>query len=218
MKRFVASALAVVAFAAMPAHAQLSPGVSGFSSAPTSASEAEYWIMIRKLGLCLADSKRDQSEAFLATEPGSPEEGKAFDEIFHRFRNRCMGNFVRASMVRGHVRGSIAEGMIDMMPEGQLERAFFTPPSAPELVTSLHDFAECYVAAKPRVAQQFLAETKVGTKGELEAVRQMSVDFGPCLPSGVEIRISPVDVRMAIAEAIYQVAHQASSVNYEGDS
>ncbi len=207
----------LAALIAIPASAQLAPGVSGYSTAPTQASEAEYWIMIRKLGLCLADSKRDQAVAFLATEPGSTEEDEAFDNIFHRYRNRCMGNFINANIIRGHVRGSIAEGLVRLMPEDRVERALAVALSPPEHVASLHDFAECYVANNPLVAREFLLQTKVGTKGELEAVRQMAVNFGPCIPSGAEVRVDPVDVRMAVAEALYRVVHDMPAELSEGN-
>ena len=204
MRRAFSLIALAMAFAA-PSHAQLSPGTSGFSSAPTTASEAEYWIMIRRLGVCLADAKHDQSVAFIASTPGSKEEDAAFAELFHRNTNRCMGNFVSASMLRNHVRGSVAEGLLNLMGEDQIREAVILPSQAPEDVRSIHQFAYCYVANHPQTAYQFLDETRVGTKGEIAAIRQMAADFGPCFPDGVSIEINPVNVRAAIAEAYYRL-------------
>lgn len=207
--------LGVLGLGAMPAQAQLSPGTSGFSSAPTAASDAEYWIMMRTLGACLADSKHDQSVAFLASIPGSPAEDAAFETLFHRNTNRCMGNFVSASMRRAHLRGLVAEGLFEQMAEDRRRLGLAADRPAPEAVSSLHDFAACYVAGHQAEAIQFLEETKVGTKGEVAAIRQMAADFGPCLPQGVEVRIVPVNIRMAVAEALYRAANGLPDLNIQ---
>ena len=204
MKRLLLLFAFGLAFAT-PTYAQLSPGTSGFSSAPTTASEAEYWIMIRRLGVCLADAKHHQSITFITSSPGSKEEDAAFSELFHRNTNRCMGNFVSASMLRNHVRGSVAEGLLNLMDEEEIRKAVILPSQAPEEIRSIHEFAYCYVANHPQTAYQFLDETRVGTKGEIAAIRQMATDFGPCLPEGVSIEINPVNVRAAIAEAYYRL-------------
>lgn len=201
----VAAALLV---SSLPAAAQLSPGTSGFSSAPVSASEAEYWSMVRTLGGCLADSKRAQSEAFLATASGTPEESAAFAPLFHRKSNRCMGNFIRASIVRAHIRGSIAEGLFEQMDETQRAQGLAMPIAEPESIRSLHDFARCYVSRHQADAAALLAETKLASKGESEAIRQMSADFSECFPADREVTIVPIDIRMAIAEQLYHAARR----------
>ena len=206
MRRFAYILALLVCGYSSSVHAQLAPGYSGFSSAPTSASEAEYWSMMRRLGGCLADSKKDMAIAFLVTEPGSDEEDTAFRPLFHRNSNRCMGNFVSASMLRAHVRGSIAEGLFEQMSAADRAVGFAVPIDSPEDVRTLHQFAECYVAGNRDEAIAFLEMTKVGTKGEAQAVRQMAANFGPCLPEGVEVKIVPIDIRMAVAEALYHSA------------
>ena len=210
MKRACVQMLGVVTPAALvaasPAHAQLAPGASGWSSAPTEASEAEYWIMMRRMGLCLADAKREQSVAFMDATPGSAAEDAAVKALFNRSRNRCMGNFVSASMLRSHMRGVVAEGLVELLPDQQrqaLARSGGTPPAE---VLNFHDFARCYVANHPSVAIDFLSQTKVATDGEREAIRQMASDFGPCLPADREVRINPMNARMAIAEAVFHAA------------
>ena len=205
MKSLLIGGLAL-AFSISPAHAQLSPSASGFSSAPTDASEVEYWTMMRRLGACLADSKTAAAQAFLATSPDTDEEGSAFQSLFHRNSNRCMGNFVSASMRRAYLRGMIAEGLFKQMPEAQRARGLAKETVVPDAIGSLHDFAQCYVAKHQRDAIVFLEGTKVATKGELEAVRHMAADFGPCFPEGKHITINPDSIRMAVAEALYRAA------------
>ncbi len=201
-----AAALALFGLASS-AQAQLAPGYSGFSSAPTTASEAEYWTMMRRLGACLADSKTQAATAFLQTEPGSKAEDEAFAPLFHRHSNRCMGNFVSASMQREHIRGLIAESLFEQMPAGQRPAVVEAANDVEgEQIRTLHQFGQCYVSDHPQEAIAFLNATKVGTKGEVQAIRQMATQFGPCLPDGVEVKIVPVDIRMAIAEALFHAA------------
>lgn len=188
----------------VPASAQLSSGYSGYSSAPTSGTDEDYWYLVRQLGGCLTSSKAEESVAFLATQPGSAAEGEAWDDLFsRRVRNPCMQNFVSASLVRGHVRGAMAEAMFERAMKEAEPQA--TPVfAAPEYVANIYDFASCYVATNYSDARALLSETKASTNGELQFIREMAADFGPCLPDGAEVQIVPVDVRFAIAEALYR--------------
>ena len=158
--RLILLASLVPLAAASPAAAQLAPGISGFSSAPTNASEGEYWEFIRRLGLCLADAKEADARAFLAATPGSAGETAVFGRLFHRQTNSCMGNFVAASFPRAYVRGAIAEGFVKMMSEA--ERAAIASRAISDVsdVRTMHDFARCYVAQQPATALAFLAETR----------------------------------------------------------
>ena len=185
--------------------AQFAPGNSGFSSAPTQGSENEYWWLLRELGHCLSRSKTDEARAFLSTAIDTPAEETAFDELFHAQRNVCMRNYVNLTTVRAHIRGAVAEGMYERhVPD----RASFRPAAAApnEPVQDLHDFARCYVADHAETAHAFLVDTRLGNRDEIEAVRGMAADFGPCLPQGAEVRLNPPEVRMAIAEALYHAA------------
>jgi hypothetical protein len=194
------------ALLAVPAHAQLAPGRSGFSDAPTVAHESEYWEMMGNLGECLARIKAEQARAFVESDIDSAAESEAFELLFNRTRNVCLGNFVRAGMLRSHVRGVVAEGLFKRMPAETVANFTAAPPAAPAVVVSLHDFARCYVVSHPATARRLIEETRVATKGETEFVRGIASDFGPCLPQGTEITIRPTSVRMAIAEALYRAA------------
>ena len=169
-----------------------------------------------RFGQCIARTKKDEAVAFLASEIDTSEEAAAFDSLFGRARNMCMGNFVSAQMLRSHVRGVVAEGLFERLDREQAERNLMAERAGPEEVSGIHDFAACYVASHPVEARGLLDETRVGTKGEAEYVRQLAPGFGDCLPQGIEVRIYPIDVRMAFAEALYHAANQAPQLMTQG--
>lgn len=192
----------------VPASAQLSPGMSGRSTAPRDAGEDQYWFMIRQLGACLADMKTEQSVAFLESEIGSRNENRAFDALFNRSRNVCMRNFVSASVLRAHVRGAVAEGLYKRNVDGW-NADMTVPVTPPESIGSIHDFARCYISANFTVSRGLLDDTKLATDSEQEYVDQMASGFQPCLPAGRDVRLKTINVRMALAEALY---HATKSV------
>ena len=187
-----------------PAAAQLSSGISGQSSAPVQGVPKDYWIMIRKLGLCTADRKPELSHAFLATEPGTSEEKAAFDALFNKRGNMCMGRYASGTLLIAHFRGSLAEAFVQMADDEHRAAVLAGPLPAPEIVGSLKQFAQCYLAARPSESWVLLRDTKVGFGEELEAMRELAPGFAECLPSDREVSLSPVAIRMSLAEAMYQ--------------
>ncbi|GGD52244.1 hypothetical protein GRI62_05565 [Erythrobacter arachoides] len=206
-----AMAFAALCVIAVPAQAQLSSGTSGFSSAPVNASEAEYWQMMGRLGQCLANSKEEASRTFLAAPIDSEAENAAFAALFHRQSNRCMGNFVSASLLRAHVRGVVAEGLIEQLPEDRRAALVATPPAEPDTIANLHDFARCYVAMHPAESMTLLRETRLQSAGELAYIQQIAGDFGACLPEGRDVSLRPLNVRLALAEALHHAATSEES-------
>lgn len=200
-----------------PALAQLSPSTSGFSSAPTSANDEEYFYMLRQLGPCLASNKRDRSIAFLDAAIDSPQEAAAFDALFGDTTNRCMQNFVSATLVRAWVRGVVAEGLFkDAMrdwPEGTVPAI-----EEPESIASIHDFARCYVAQDFAAARGLIEETRLGDKSELARMRELAPTFGPCMPQGSQIALKPMNIRMALAEALYHATRNPGAARLPGQS
>ncbi len=215
MKRFALLAVfaSLLVSQGSPSLAQLGPGYSGYSSAPREGTDRDYWHLIRQLGYCLSSSKPDESRDFLATKPGSQGENEAWDGLFRqRRRNPCMRNFTSATMLRAHVRGSIAQAIFKRAfddREGRMEPVFYEP----DIVRNIHDFADCYVAANFESAQTLVNDTRISSEGEIEYIRGMVDGFGPCLPSGADVRIEPTAVRLAIAEALFRttLAPDASS-------
>lgn len=200
--RWLALALiGVLAFPAISA-AQIKPTASGTSSSPVQATTEEYWWIIGEMGRCLANSKTQDATLFMATKIGSSEEGKAFRALINRRHNSCMRDFVRLSFPRAHMRGAIAEGLY--------WRALGDRASAPSFkpidrvgVTSIHDFARCYIVRNSDSAHSLLSESKVGTRKERQMIQQLAPDFGACISEGATISIDPPQVRLAIAEAAY---------------
>lgn len=204
--------------AVMPVHAQLAPGISGYSGAPIEGSQRDYWYLVRQLGDCMSTSKQDESIHFLTTGPGSRAENAAWDDLFNngRSNNPCMRNFVSASIVRAHVRGAIAESIFKRRIAEQDAR-FVPVLSEPATITTIHDFADCYVASHFDNAQGLLDKTKLSTQGELQFVQEIVSEFPPCLPNYENIRIVPTDIRLALAEALYRTTITAG-VAEVGDS
>ncbi|QNE04383.1 hypothetical protein [Croceicoccus marinus] len=192
---------------AAPARAQLSLSTSGYSSAPTEAGEAETMRFMRRLGSCIAERKHDLGVAFLASEIGSPAEDAVVAELFKGNRNICMGNMVSASMRRAYIRGSVAEWLYKSFADDRRLNAVVAGAREPEVVVTMHDFADCFVAREPAMADGLVSQTLLGTEGETDYVREMAQSFGSCLPSGREVRIVPIQIRMAIAEALYHAAN-----------
>lgn len=194
------------------AQAQLAPGYSGQSSAAREASAPEYWYMLRQMGACVATEKRDDATAFLATTPGSDAETRVFRKMFGSNRNFGMRDFVSASFIRAHLRGSIAEGLYEGLA---LQPPSSSPSSSPETaqpLANLHDFARCYVALNAAAAHELMISTRMNTVEERKTVARMASGFAPCLPAGREVSLSPLDVRLALAEALYKRAVGAAQL------
>ena len=189
------------------ASAQLAPGYSGFSDAPTTATEDQYWSFMRELGSCLAQSKGAKSIALMQTKIDSAEEKRAFDALIRRKgSNVCMRNMVSATVVRAQVRGVVAEGLYKLQPVSAPQAPVPQGLTKPASVRSIHEFADCYVASNYSDARSLLVDTQLGTKGENERVRRMAPGFSNCLPQGQQIRIVPMDIRLALAEALYRAS------------
>ncbi len=200
-RRLVLVAAMALASLSAPATAQLAPGISGSSSAPQTASEKEYWYLVRSMGDCLATNKTEDAEAFLASSIGSRAEGAAFKKLFGRSRNMCLGNFVNASFQRAHVRGSVAEGLY-RREESNLPDTWRPTVEKPAAIGSIHDFAKCYVADNFAETRAFLRETKLTTGEETQYIERMAPSFAACLPNR-KVTLKAINVRMALAEAMY---------------
>lgn len=196
---------------AAPATAQLSGSASGTTSAPRQGTVDDYWYLMRQMGDCIAHRKTEQATAFLAAEPGSAEETRIFKGLFNRAYNGCMQRFVSVTFVRAHLRGSIAEALYRENVEDR-DPAWRPQVAEPETVVSLHDFAQCYISTHYAKAQNLLDETRLATDEELRVMRTMAADFGPCLPQGREVTLKPIDIRLAIAEAMYRATMPVSGM------
>ena len=203
---------------ATPAAAQINGSASGWSSAPVEASQEEYWNFMGRMGTCLAENKAEEAEAFVGSVIDSDAEGEAFDALFDRRFNQCMRNYVSAGVVRSRVRGVVAEGLFELLPDETIEQFIAAPPAAPATIGTLHDLARCYVVAHPADARQLLRETRVATRGELEFIQTIAPDLQPCMPQGREVRLQATSLRMAIAEAAWRAATGREAPTMQGRS
>lgn len=203
--RLVSGAIAAcLVMLAVPADAQLAPGYSGQSTAPTLGVPDDYWLLLREISYCVPAQKYEGSVAFLAEEPASAAETRAFKKLFGGQRNICMRNFVDATFLRAHLRGAVAEGLYKKIHTMKSEPV--APLAEQPIIRSLHDFARCFVAEHPNSAHRLLIDTKLGSADERAAIQIMAADFGRCLPDRAKARIDPSEVRMALAEALYRAA------------
>jgi hypothetical protein len=194
------------------ASAQLAPGYSGISDAPIEATQDEYWFFMRELGRCLAQTKRAQSVALVETARDSADEKRAFDGLIsRRSNNPCARNMVSATVVRSHVRGVVAENLYKLHHAPVLAGSVPADLTAPASVRTIHDFADCYIASNYSDALNLVMNTNLGTRGETERVRELAPGFGDCLPQGVQLQIVPIDIRLAIAQALYRASAARSS-------
>ncbi|WP_271077738.1 hypothetical protein [Aurantiacibacter sp. MUD61] len=204
----------------MPAHAQLAPGYSGYSSAPRQGVDAEYWRFLDQVGPCLANQKPDDSEAFIDTVIGSDAEEAAFDTLFNVGRNRrnnCMGRYSGVyGAQRAHIRASVAEGLFEDLSEANIEALIASPPVAPDSIDTLHDIASCYVANHPAEAREWLRQTDIATEGELQFIGERVDQLGACFPMDREISLDATTIRMAVAEAAYRAATGRPVATIEG--
>ena len=214
---------AASALGATPAQAQLNNGASGYSSADRTVSNQLYWNFLDQIGPCLANQKEDQSTAFVDSVIGSREETEAFDVLFNRGRNRrnnCMGNFSGVyGAQRAHIRGSVAEGLFERLPDDVIAAFIATPPAGPERIDTLHDFARCYVVAHPETTREFLRRTDNHADGEMEFIAErMMGDFGPCLPEGRDVEFTAISVRASFAEAAWRAATGRPAPQMQGSN
>lgn len=184
------------------ASAQVASGYSGYSTAPEEGTDKDYLFMLRQIGSCLAGSKTRQAVAMLAAPVNSAAEGRAFQALFNSRNNVCLGSYVSASVVRSQIRGTLAEALYRRnVNAGAAVRPTSATVSGND-VASLHDFARCYVSRHPDDARALIDKTKLGTSEERAAVIAMSAEFKACLPQR-QVELSPSDVRMVIAEVLY---------------
>lgn len=202
MKRAAAVGLVLFAACLQPAaaSAQLAPGISGTSTAPIEGAPNDYWVLLRNMGHCVAQAKREDAASFLSTQPGSAQETTVFRKMFGGQRNMCMQDFVRASLVRAHLRGAIAESMYGRILNGAAVVASTGQRAAP---LGLHKFAACFLDGNREDAVALLRQTRLGTDEETEAVRRMAPDFARCLPADRKVELRAYEVRMALSEALY---------------
>jgi hypothetical protein len=195
-------AFAALWLAAVPAQPQIAPGRSG-TSGVRYLPEPDGWFAIRQLGLCIAQSKRDNARAFIAATPNSEEEDRLVQALIGS-ETSCLRNANYLVFTRDYLRGSVAEALY--------HRDYGSPPPAAPAeseqvdVRDLRSFALCFAMVRPDLVHRLISTTRLGQDEEGEAMSGMSGEFGQCLPAGLTLNLNPQEVRVALAEAIYRRA------------
>ena len=76
----------------------------------------------------------------------------------------------------------------------------------------LADFSRCLAASHPDAVHRLLTTTRLGEAASGEAIAALAPDFDECLPPNVRIEFPPGELRLALAEALYNHARGQAGV------
>lgn len=195
--------LAGLALLASPASAQLSNGASG-SSTMFYLSNEEGMKEVVGFGDCYAKEQPEKALRLIATRPASREEAQTYVSLFKKHYQSCLGDVTRLSADLAIIRGAIAQGLYKR--KVPVPAAIMQTAPAPAQVRNLSDAARCYVASHREEARSLVAETKVGSRKEYDAVVKLMPDFRKCVPGGAKAEFTVTLVRFRLAEALLRTA------------
>lgn len=198
--------LAAFALLASTASAQISNGASGSSSMSYLSSEEGLQEVVG-FGDCYAKEQPEKALRLIATRPASREEAQTYVSLFKKHYQSCLGDVSRLSADLSLIRGAIAQGLYKRkvpMPAALMQ----TVPAVAQ-VRNVSDAARCYVASHREEARRVVAETKVGSRKEHDAVVKLMPDFFKCVPSSANAQFTTTLVRFRLAEALLRTAPSA---------
>jgi hypothetical protein len=178
--------------------------------------------VLRAIGYCAAEGRRNQVEALLRTEPGSPEEDEAVQALDLESYS-CLGGTWKMTLHSYPVyRGVLAEFLYKRLQRSPRKKV---PLPAAEASTVDLAFAQgspssrdqadavgCVVAAcvttkNPSEAHALITYDS-GSVGETRSLRALRPVMLSCLPAGADLRVSRLAIRAMIAEALYQASEK----------
>lgn len=207
MRIYYIVGLAALGMVASAASAQISHGASG-SSTMFYLSNEEGLKEVVGFGDCYAKEQPEKAFRLIATRPASREEALTYKSLFRKYYQSCLGDVTRLSADLALIRGAIAQGLFKRkvpVPAGLMQ-----PVPAVTEVRNVSDAARCYVASRREEAQRVVAETKVGSRDEHDAIVKLMPDFFKCVPSGANVEVSATLVRLRLAEALLRTAPSAA--------
>jgi hypothetical protein len=186
--------------------------------------------MLSQFGKCLYNRSREGSIDLLEkTDFGfvnfeqiglSPEKAAkiyGFDDCLHRVAESNESGVLLHYTAMGLRQWLIQAAYAARFPDGPSwlkpgyvigNRAY--PLSANNLgVRAAMDFADCVVAADPYSAD-YLYRTASGSAEEQEAMQKLTPTFGPCLPQGLRLQLSPGELRVWLGEGLWQAANHSA--------
>lgn len=93
------------------------------------------------------------------------------------------------------------------------ERSLPLSGQNPQVKNAL-DFADCVVATDPYTAD-FFFRTSAGSSEERQAIGELTPSLGSCLPEGVQLELSPVQLRVWVGEALWHAANHSNAAPRE---
>ncbi len=201
-------AVALAVGGARPVAAQISNGASG-SSTMSYLSAEEGLQEVVGFGDCYAKEQPEKALRLIATRPASREEAQTYLSLFKKHYQSCLGDVSRLSADLALIRGAIAQGLYKRkipVPAALMQ----TVPAVAQ-VRNVSDAARCYVASHREEARQVVAETKVGSRKEHDAVVKLMPGFFKCVPDGANVQFTATLVRLRLAEALLRTAPSAAS-------
>jgi hypothetical protein len=195
---------AAALLASFPATAFAQTGRSGFSTMRP-VGEREYWTALRWFGRCYARTVPQIAFDFLATEPGSAEEGAIYTRLFASRDIDCLGDMARMSVVVRYVRGSIAEGLL-LLGTRIPPRLIVYPPVAGAPIRTLTEVSRCFAATHRAEIRALVADTRPGSVEEEAALGRLETELFRCIPPAASnIQLDSTDLRYHLAEALLRL-------------
>jgi hypothetical protein len=170
--------------------------------------DEETFSVIRGLGECLVQRKQAHAASFLATTPGSGDEGKAVRALLGNSTS-CTPRNSRLSLPRDIIRGAVAEAMY--------RRSYRAAPPVgesgavrPAGALDLAEFSRCVVLSSPQEVHALITGTLLGSREEYDAVVRFAPQMQQCLPKSKSPQMVAPLVRLALADALYGRALRVS--------
>ena len=208
-RQFAAGTALVLVGLAVPAPAQIAPGLSGNSSTMTFVDNGEAFRTLNAFAACYARQNSARALELIATEPATREEAETYRRLFRRDNMSCLREDTELRMPVALVRGAIAEGLY--------KRGIALPPQliqsapAPGGARTLSEAARCLTASRRDRVQALVEGTAPGSRGEFEALNALADDFFACVPDTArDRRFDPTQVRFRLAEALLRMPAPAN--------
>ena len=203
MAQIIASLVAAM-LPAMPAVAQIAPGLSGSSSQQNYTGQVA-WDTLGEFGRCFAATNHKGSFELVSTRAGSVDEAKVYKRLFRAQNQNCLGMTNQLTVPFQMVRGAVAEGLYRKAIPVPANLLVATPPTA-ENVRNFGDAALCYAAANSDQIHA-LAKTRVGSKAEVEAIAALLPAMSSCFPPNAQKmpEMAATLMRFRLTEALWKL-------------
>lgn len=173
------------------------------SAADKPFSQVDGLRALNSLGRCIADDPL-RSGADAVTLPfGSPEQGKAA-VAFLEDGNSCFSQDVEFDFEPNLLIGGIAEQLF-LKRYGDQDPTSLVAASTVGARNEVEDLGLCVVMRNPSNVRA-LIESEPASPTEAAAVEKMMPDLAPCVPAGMEVKLSKPRLRALFAASLYRIA------------